>query len=138
MGKIFLSVALFGVSLCAFADVNIIEQCKTTIVAPDKSASVDMKIDIVMSDILLASRIYQKIAGTESVYSDNVYISWDSVRPGLTPDAKESLNTAEALIVHAMAMENEPVFKGHFSSGLDLTAVRWARMYRVGKQTRMG
>lgn len=131
-----LILATLLVSTSSFAAV--IKTCKTTLSMPD-SDPVPSVMEIFEADGGYKARVTQKVEGQTSSYEDSASVSEHPVREGLTESTEvEGLNPAEALIVHAMTLENDPVFEGKLRSGVALKKVRSAKIYAIGEVTNMG
>jgi hypothetical protein len=113
-----------------------IKSCSTELTMPESEIKVQMKIDIIANDKILKAVVTQNGMS----YEDEATIESDVVKAGLNGnlDDVDSLNLAEKLITHAMALTEDPIMKGTFSAGLDLHAVRSAKIYNVGTPTNMG
>jgi len=71
------------------------------------------------------------VDGEKSSYEDKAKIEKHKVRAGLSADSN-GVNIGEALIINALSLENDPIFAGRFSSGLNLSKVRTVNVYIVG------
>lgn len=133
---------LFIISLPVFAgEKELIKSCSTVLTMPETTQKVDTKIDIFKNDSALIATITQKSDSGTGSYNDEAQIDEFKVQAGLIADlglSIDNLNLAEKLIVHALTLTEDPIFKGTFSAGLDLRKVRSAKVYIVGKPTNMG
>jgi hypothetical protein len=134
--KFFVAAALLSFSVGALATP--VKTCNTTLSMPGETP-VPTKMEILEVDGKLIAKITQKVDGQTSSYEDTAAMADYSVRAGLTETVNpEGLNPAEILIVHAMTLENDPVFEGKIRSGVALKKVRGAKVYTVGEVTNMG
>ena len=133
-----LGVLMLGTiaSTSAFAgDLTPIKTCSTVLTTPD-SAPIPTLIEVFADDGSLFSRITQTVDGVTGTTTDTAQISWNTVREGLKGDVSgDDLNVAELLIAHAMILTEDPAFEGAFSAGLDLKAIRIAKIYLIGNSS---
>lgn len=130
-------------STTAFStEKELIKTCSTILSQPEETVTVDTQIKIFKEGNLLSATIAQKSSeGQESSFSDEAQITELTVQSDLIADIEqdlEKLNLAERLIVHALTLTEDPVFKNAFNAGLDLRKVRSAKVYTIGKPTHMG
>ncbi len=129
-------ILLFLVSFSAFAAP--VKTCNTILSMPGETP-VPTKIEIIEEGGKFKARITQTVEGQTNSYDDTATIGDFPVREGLTETTEaEDLNPAETLVVHAMTLENDPVFEGKIRSGVALKKVRAAKVYSVGEVTNMG
>ncbi|MBC7712233.1 MAG: hypothetical protein H7177_02780 [Rhizobacter sp.] len=120
------------------ADNVLVKSCSTVLSMPDSEEKQETKIDIVKKGDVFKAIVTQN--GTS--YEDVASVETDSVKAGLTGDLEseevDSLNLAERLVTHAIAITNDPIMEGAFSAGLELKDIRSATVYSVGVQGNMG
>lgn len=135
MKKLILTLAI-TLTTSAFAS-EIIKTCKTTVLVPEEGTFAT-QIDVIKDGSKYSAKVTQD-AGT---YVENkVSISEHKVRKGLdlsTDPDSSNLNQAESIVLHAMTLEEDPVFEGAFSSGIDLKKVRSAKVFVIGETGNMG
>jgi hypothetical protein len=125
--------AMLTLSLNAMATPLI--TCNTVLSFPD-SEPVPSKFELMADNV---ARVTQKVDGHTSSYEDTYTASVYVVRKGLTENTDvEGLNPAEALIVHAMILENDPDLEGQFTTGINLKKVDSAWVFTIGEVTNMG
>lgn len=116
-----------------------IKTCSTKVPKMEESGSVPMKFEISAQGSRLQAKITQNMGEHSVVTLESVKVLDLKVRSGLDVNSDpEKLNQAENLIVHAMTLESDPVFAGKFKTGVNLQAVRSARVFIVGEETNMG
>lgn len=128
----------FSVSISA---KELIKSCSTILTMPEEINKVETQIDIFRTDSLLQATITQTSEGLSNTYDDEAQFADLKVRAGLLPDINqeiENLNLAERLIVHALTLTEDPIFKNTLNAGFDLRKVRSAKVYTIGKPTNMG
>jgi hypothetical protein len=78
--------------------------------------------------------------GTNRPLIEDVTVEENPVRAGLTSDTSpDELNFSEALVVHAMSLtQDKEMAELKLSVGLDLSQVRSAKTYTIGKKTGFG
>ncbi|MBC7427929.1 MAG: hypothetical protein H7336_04900 [Bacteriovorax sp.] len=127
-------------SLPAMAAQSVlVKSCLTTLSMPDSGDKVETKIDIVKEGTTLKAIVTQN----GNTYKDVAVVEADSVQAGLNAGQLEtaeidSMNLAERLITHAIAITEDPIMEGAFSVGLELKDVRSATVYSVGIAGNMG
>ena len=135
MKTAFAVIALF-VSITAISAP--IKTCKTTLNMPE-SDPVPTLIEISDNNGNLIASTTQTIEGETMTTTDSVETFEEGVRAGLNEDSDpDAINRAEALVVHAMTLENDPVFQGAFRTGVALKKVRSAKVFVIGETTNMG
>ncbi len=126
---IFLSL----LSINAFAAP--VKTCSTFLSMPGEP-SIPSKFEMMANGVAVVT---QKIEGETSSYEDKYVVEVNTVREGLTEATEiEGLNNAERLIVHAMTLENDPVFEGKLRTGVKLKKISSATVYTIGEVTNMG
>lgn len=137
--KSMILTGLIMLSSSAFAQDVVLKECTVSMQQFESGKIVDMTIKVISKGTSLSAVVTQTIDGISGSYSDVAEIQEQSVRANLTAQSNTNdLNQAEALIVHAMMLTEDPVFDGAFSAGLDLKQVRFAKMFTVGEKTNMG
>jgi hypothetical protein len=122
----------------AFASDQVIKNCNTSLRSLDhEDIVVNYQFKIIKRNNKLLARISQE--GSQDL-EQNASIIEEKVRKGLTGDLDDvdSLNTAEKLITHAMSLEEVDPEKKYFDTGLDLRAVRSAKVYDFSVTGDMG
>src|SRR3989344_1100554 len=145
MKKSFLLCALaltFTTTVMA-SEGTLIKSCSTSLGMPGEEIAVETNISVFKNDSALSAIVSQTTNGHQMSYGEQVVIEEHKVKAGLNSeilmsDEIDNLNTAEKVIVHAMALTEGPDFEDSFSAGLDLTKVRSAKLYIVGEQSNMG
>ncbi|MFL5783083.1 MAG: hypothetical protein ACJ76H_00655 [Bacteriovoracaceae bacterium] len=134
--KSFFALIVLGVSLNGFAGT--VKTCNTLLSLPEETP-IPSRFEVIETNGILKAVVTQKIEGQTNSYEDTATVGDYSVREGLSENTEpEGLNKAEALVVHAMTLENDPVFEGRIKSGVDLKKVRGAKVYTIGEVTNMG
>lgn len=136
---LFLAAAFLACNL-SFAETNVIT-CSTELPnMMEGKGTISTKVEVLEDK----GEEFARITQLGHSYNDSVEILNQDVRAGLPEDltqrnSSEDFNMAEMLIIHAKTMENDPVFEGMFSTGIeDLTLVRSATLYVVGETGNMG
>ncbi|MCB9072517.1 MAG: hypothetical protein H6623_02760 [Bdellovibrionaceae bacterium] len=115
------------------ADETVVKSCSAQL--KQGPESVDILIEIISQD----GKLNAKITQNSQSYNQTVEVGDLSVRENLTTQTEnDDLNLAEQLIVHAMLLSSEPTFQGQFTTGIDLSQVRSAKVYTIGPPTNMG
>jgi hypothetical protein len=107
----------------------------------DSEKMVDMTLRVLQGNAGLEGEITQTLNGTTTVSHDKAKIYEAKVREGLSPATdpyNDTLNQAELVVAHAMALTSDPQLGGMFSAGLDLSKVRSAKVYQIGPDTPLG
>jgi hypothetical protein len=124
------------------SEKELVKSCSTVLTMPEETKKVETQIDIYKINSSLTATVTQKSDGQSGSYDDDVQVEELQVQAGLTPDdineKIDDLNLAERLIVHALSLTEDPVFKNTFNAGLELRKVRSAKIYTIGKPTSMG
>lgn len=133
---------LFMASVPVFAgEKKLIKSCSTVLTMPEATQKIETQIDIFEDESALTSTITQKLEGNTNTYGDRAQIDVFNVQDELSADIEQdidNLNLAERLIVHALALTEDPIFNDTLSAGLDLRKIRSAKIYTIGKPTNMG
>ncbi len=127
-------------ALCSFsASAIVIKSCDTVLKSIDHGKDVPTLMEVIETNGTLSAKVTQKAGNENRSYVDTVIIEQDKVRAGLTPDSEiEGANQAELLVIHAMTMESDPIFRGKFKSGINLKKVRSAKVFTIGEVSNMG
>lgn len=134
--KTTMTALILGLSLSAMAAP--VKTCNTSLSMPGETP-VPTKMEIFDVGGKLSAKVTQTVEGQTSSYEDSATSADYPVREGLTETTEvEDLNPAESLVVHAMTLENDPVFEGKLKTGVALKKVRAAKIYTVGEATNMG
>lgn len=138
--KTMILTVVMALSSSAFAQDVIVKECLVTRKQQYTDKTVDVKMQVIANGNVLRTVITQTIDGMMTgSYYDEAEVQEEKVRANLTAQSNpDDLNQAEGLVVHAMAILEDPVFQGADSAGIDLKKVRSAKMYTVGKKTNMG
>jgi len=136
MIKIMLVVlVLLGYVNNTWAVDKVIKTCETDIKLD--SDSVNTKIVITSVD----GKLEAKVTQNGNSYIDSVVVEEGTVNSELSADVDaydNDLNKLELLVVHAMALTEDPIFEGTMSAGMDLKNIKSAKLYIVGKETKFG
>lgn len=133
-----IAIATFTFAAHSFAAETVVKECSTTINSPEGGAPLQLNVKIMSKeDKTVYAKIVENDGKNTSTYDDTAEISEGSVRENLNVDG-DDLNDAERLIAHALNVSKDPVLKKLFSTGIDLTKVRSAKMYLVGERTKFG
>lgn len=139
--KSLFAIILMCASIAGFASQeSIVKTCSTELSMPDMQP-VSTKIEIAKNaDGEFSAITTQTVDGFSMPRTENAQVFLDQeVRQNvLSASDNSDLNLAEKLISHAMLLENDPVFEGSFSTGLDLTKIRSASVFLVGEISNMG
>ena len=117
-------------------NMALVKSCETVISFEGKTGQ--LVFEIYSNGKISSSRFFDKRSLTE-VREDSASIYEETVRPGLESvkieddTALESLNKAETLVVHAMSVKELGM-----TAGLDLSSIRYAKVYVVGTPTSYG
>lgn len=137
--KTMILTGLMVLSSSAFAQEVVVKECSVTMKQLESNKTVDMTMKVIAKGSSHSAVITQTSEGITGSYNDVAEIQEQSVRANLTTQSNpDDLNQAESLIVHAMTLQEDPVFQGAYSAGIDLKQVRSAKMYTLGKKTNMG
>ena len=124
----------------SFAETNVIT-CSTELPnMMEGKGTISTKMEVLEKD----DDVFARVTQLGHSYNDKAEILEQDVREGLPDDltqknSSDDFNMAEMLIIHAKTMENDPVFEGMFSTGIeDLSLVRSATLYVVGEMGNMG
>jgi hypothetical protein len=129
-------VMFLSISSSVFAGT--VKTCNTVLSLPEETP-IPSRFEVIETNGVFKAVVTQKVEGQTNSYEDTATIGDYTVREGLSENtAPEGLNKAEALVVHAMTLENDPVFEGRIKSGVDLKKVRAAKVYTIGEVTNMG
>ena len=140
------SLATFAVALLTtpalFAAETIIKTCNTTVSNLEEVVSTtDMSIVITTNDLGETTAVTSTKTPNGVVdVQFKVEISEGQVREGLTADSDpdQLANEAERLITHAMSLSEDPIMEGRFSTGIELSKVRSAKIFTLGDRTKFG
>jgi hypothetical protein len=145
MKKAFIMGLMLTLSVPAFSmEQTVVKSCETVLEMPGENLKVLTKVDIIEEAGSLSATVTQTSNGQSSSYSDQVAITEEKVRAGITglelssDGSIEDLNLAEKLISHAISLTETPEMGGVMSAGFDLRAVRSAKVYAIGEATGMG
>jgi hypothetical protein len=126
---------VLALSTAAWAET--VKTCRTTIADPASGRPVNILLEILRVDGALVGQITEK---GEDALSEAVSLQDYTVRAGLRPQSRDDIETppsdynmGEQLIVHAMRVEQEPLFEGAYRSGINLALVRSVRVYGIGE-----
>ncbi len=136
------STLAFSALLIAFASPalgsEVVKTCSTELGLPGQ-ASVKSRIQIVREGDVVSANIVQQIEGEKVSFVEPAEISEHAVREGLSAESNvDELNLAEKLVTHAIILGQNPELADSSKAGFDLTKVRSAKVYVVGKLVRMG
>ena len=133
-------VAAMAFAPAAFAQGVVVKECTTAVKKLESNGTVGMTLKVVSAnDNSLSAVVIQTVDGATSSYTDIASVSEGAVRPNLSSDSEvDDLNQAEGLVVHAMSVSENPIFKGAYTPGIDLKKVRSAKLYTIGETTNMG
>jgi hypothetical protein len=132
------ALMLQGLAGSAFAGELTIKECEASLMMPEGS-QVDMLIQFNMNENVLTSVVTQSTRGQTQTKKWTAQFFENKVREGLKPNANPAaLNEVERFIVHAMMVASDPILGSDFSAGIDLEAVRSAKVYIAGERARMG
>lgn len=117
-----------------------LKTCTTDLKFPDKDEKIkttEMIFEIFNKDGNLSAKVTQL---GETQTTNDVTITEGNIRDNLrAADAyDDSLTDTERLVLHAMTVTQEPSLKDIMNAGLDLDAVKSAKVYTVGKPTKFG
>ncbi|MER8823054.1 hypothetical protein NKH70_25220 [Mesorhizobium sp. M0991] len=118
---------------------NDVKMCRSAIPYASGSKASDIVQISVVIDASRMAAVFQVSNGQITLTLANVEFSEHVVRPRLRADSIiTDANAGEELIVHAMALEADPEFKGAFRSGIDLMKIRSVKMYKILQSTQVG
>ena len=123
------------------ASPALITLCSATYTMPGKSQSIPTTFQIFNSQDKAMIHVSQVIEGESSFYEDTLDINEYAVRADLTAESRQclnDLNPAESLISSTMEFLQTPDLGTFFTTGLNLKAIRSAKLYTIGKTTHMG
>jgi len=133
---------LFLVPMLFTANTNaspLLKKCAVSLKETDFSKPMNLTIRIFSKGRAFSALITQEIGNEVANFNTFASISEMEVRQNFVNDSNRSeLNRAERLVRHAMVLTSEPMMKGAYSAGIDLSAVRKARLYTVGDANKMG
>lgn len=134
---------LFMTSFSLLAKEELVKSCSTVISMPGEPQKIESQFKIIKKNGAYIAKIAQKSGDQIAHSEDEVTVQEFKVKSGLKADLSndddvEKLNEAEKIITHALSVTGDPEMKGVFSAGIDLSKVRSAKIYTVGKTTRFG
>lgn len=134
---------LLMTSYSVLAKDEIVKSCSTIISMPGEPQKIESQFKIVKRNGVHVAKIAQKSGGEIVNSEDEVTIQEFKVKSGLKGDLSndddlDKLNEGEKIITHALSLTGDPELKGAFSAGIDLSKVRSAKIYTVGKTTKFG
>ncbi len=117
---------------------DVVKTCSTEFGLPGQT-QVKSRIQIVREGDVVSANIVQQIEGEKVSFVEPAEISEHLVREGLNAESKvDELNLAEKLVTHGIILGQNPELAESSKAGFDLTKVRSAKVYVVGKPVRMG
>jgi hypothetical protein len=132
------ALMLQGLAGSAFAGELTIKECEASLMMPEGS-QVDMLIQFNMNENVLTSVVTQSTRGQTLTKNGTAQFFEDTVREGLKLNTNPgALNEVEKFIVHAMLVASDPILGSDLSAGIDLEAVRSAKVYIAGERARTG
>jgi hypothetical protein len=119
---------------------SLVKTCKTSFIRMDGAPSIATTIEVFSGSSWFTAKITQSAGGQSSSRNESAAVNFYSVREGLTSKTSLSpqLNMAEALIVSAMNLTQDPIMAGTFQTGVNLKAIRSAHVFVIGKFESMG
>lgn len=129
--KALISVVALTFSFSLFATP--IKTCDTVLQMPEEAP---IRSRFVVNEVngKLSATVTQMVEGETVSYEDSATVGDFQVKEGLNEETDpEGLNSAEALVVHAMTVEGLG-----FKSGINLSKVRAAKVFTIGEVTNMG
>lgn len=130
-----------SIALPALAEeVQSLKTCTAYMVDLKNLQEVPTHIEIYKKGGAILAKISQTLDGKVSSYDEKAQITENNLREGLTSKSLDlvDINIAEGLVAQAMALAEDPIFEGRFNAGLNLKAVRTAKVYQIGEATNMG
>ncbi len=118
--------------------------CSTVMKSLDGLRTIAMTMEVFSQEGTLHAKVSQTFNGEMSSYEDVASFSEHSIRAGLASVVAnedfdtDELNLGERLIAHAILLSSDPNVGEFFSAGLDLNAVRSAKVYVIGEPASMG
>ena len=139
MKNVFVAILSLIVSRSAIAAPTLAKTCVTGIADMNSGALILTTIEIFEDSKTFTAKITRGNARQASTFEDAVEVfDQQFVRASLTKASDaDDFNLAERSIVHAMGLTESLAFEHRFSVGLDLHAIRLARVYQVGRPTDM-
>jgi hypothetical protein len=138
MKKCFLLVSLIMISASFSHAEEVVKTCKFVVKMPGETAEIPTIYEIVKDGNVLSAKATQTMDGQSAELPvEAVTLSEFDVRANVdstTPD----MNQAEELIVGTEEFLANPDIGSSFSVGLDLKAIRHAKVYQVGEFGNMG
>lgn len=133
------ALAIAFLATTSMAQSKVIKSCSTNVPSLEQGqASVPLILEIVPNGDSLIARVTQN----GFTYEDDAEVKVENVRANILINLddidKSDLNYAEKLITHAMTLTKDPELSGKLSAGFDLSKVRSAKYYTVGKKTKFG
>lgn len=149
MKKFILGMLLLSLNAAyATPSQQLIRVCDTVITMPgnnDDLREIPTTVEFYKNGNKYSSKTIQTMDGMSIPQEDAAeVIKGLVVRPNLSVDDMErdlddlNMNIGEQMILHAKALTEDPVFRGAFSTGMNLNNVRNVDVYIVGEQTNMG
>ena len=131
------SLMLQGFAGSAIAGELTIKECKASLMLD--ASQVDMLIQFNINEDVLTSVVTQSTRGKTQTKNWTAQSFENKVREGLKPNTNPAaLNEVEKFILHAMLVSSDPILGSDLSAGIDLEAVRSAKVYIAGERARMG
>jgi hypothetical protein len=125
--------------LASLAQAEVIKTCKSTLQMPDAQKVVPTTFEIVKNGNSLIGKTTQIIDGKSTQLPDEeASITEADIHADLATLKSEDLNEAEGLILGTQNFLKDPEIGKFFSVGLDLKAIRHAKLFQIGKFTHMG
>lgn len=134
--------SIFGLlSFNTFGASEVIKTCQAELKSLETAEVVSfLNIKILKRGNSYIAKVSESNEGRTQENEHKAEISENSVRAGLTGDLDDvdNLNTSEKLITHALSLSEIDPDKRIFDSGIDLKAVRSAKVYSFGDEGDIG
>lgn len=140
--KTFISLSLLALLTTPAMAQSVIKTCTADLLDFDSEVPVTTRIDIIkkidgsleaLTSVKNAEHL--KDEATVTTYQIKVGLKQEQL---VKDDDLDKLNDGEKLIVHAMAMTEDPELDGKFSAGMKLAEVRSVKVYNIGKASKWG
>lgn len=117
---------------------KIVKTCSFVVKMPENNSAVPTTYQIIQDGNNLIAKTTQLVNGKPAdLPIEDVLMNDFSVRPGITTNTL-NMNQAEQLIAGTDEFLKTPDVGAFFSVGVNLTLIRHARVYQIGKFTHMG
>jgi hypothetical protein len=131
--KFLICSILLLANISAFAaEYKVIKSCKTELPAMDGRPISHVSMEVCDEDDSFIAKITEVVGKEGLTFDLGVKIEEFKIRAGVN-DKMKNLNQAELMVIHAMTLASDPVFRDILSTGMDLSKIRSAKVYSTGE-----